>query len=393
MLDLFPLSVWSNPSLKWLDPSAGVGFFMIFVYMRLMDGLKKWEPNSKKRSIHIISSMLYMVEINPTNCNLCKTIFGANLKLICGDFLADFKIDKRDDISFDCIVGNPPFQDDVAVNSRGSRINGGKNKLYERIFLKAYTMLNSDGIITFVTPDNIFSGNGQEAYRILQEGNVEFVSFNPSNQLYFPGIQQYICYFIFCKIDKIDKIDKIETVIETSDTNKIKIKLKNRPVNPVRNWSLKTERLITQFVSIKKNNVRYNRGKRVGSYRGKKYPIIYTPSKTLYTNKLELASGWGQKKAILYSMSVDLKFKMDYIGNVGAGPNTFIIPFNTISEGKHLEKFLNSDEYKTLALATKTSRQYLKISLIEHLCLEKIMMKSKTRKHNNKHNNKTRKHF
>lgn len=48
MLDLFPKSVWSNSKLTWLDPSVGVGFFMIYVYIRLMDGLKKWEPNEKK---------------------------------------------------------------------------------------------------------------------------------------------------------------------------------------------------------------------------------------------------------------------------------------------------------------------------------------------------------
>jgi hypothetical protein len=37
MLDLFPKSVWSNPTLKWLDPATGIGFFMILVYQRLMN--------------------------------------------------------------------------------------------------------------------------------------------------------------------------------------------------------------------------------------------------------------------------------------------------------------------------------------------------------------------
>ena len=64
MLDLFPSKVWSNYNLKWLDPSVGSGFFMIFVYLRLMKGLKKIVSNDKKRSDHIISKMLYMVEIN-----------------------------------------------------------------------------------------------------------------------------------------------------------------------------------------------------------------------------------------------------------------------------------------------------------------------------------------
>jgi len=120
MLDLFPKSVWSNSKLTWLDPSVGVGFFMICVYIRLMDGLKKWEPNEKKRSKHIIENMLYMVELNKKNCDICKSIFGTNVRLICGDFLGDLKFHSRDDISFDCIVGNPPFQDDYGLSRAGS---------------------------------------------------------------------------------------------------------------------------------------------------------------------------------------------------------------------------------------------------------------------------------
>ena len=72
---------------------------------------------------------------------------------------------------------------------------------------------------------------------------------------------------------------------------------------------------------------------------------------------------------------------MDYSGKFGVGPNTFFIPFNTNIEGKKLEHFLNSEDYKTLALATKTTRQYLKIAFIEHLKLTKITgQNSKTRK-------------
>ena len=123
-----------------------------------------------------------------------------------------------------------------------------------------------------------------------------------------------------------------------------------------------------------------------------KYPVIFTDNKNIQTNNLKLAPGFGQKKAILFSISPDLAFKMDYSGKFGAGPNTFYIPFNTITEGKKLEQFLNSEDYKTLALATKTSRQYLKIAFIEYLKLTKIMSHSKTKKRKIQNYNKTRKH-
>ena len=67
-----------------------------------------------------------------------------------------------------------------------------------------------------------------------------------------------------------------------------------------------------------------------------------------------------------------------------------------------LEKFLKSKDYITLALATKTSRQFLKIAFIEHLKLTNLQTKNNsnsnknfTRKNTNKKRtlkNITRKH-
>ena len=386
MLDLFPKSVWTNHKLTWLDPSVGAGFFMICVYMRLMNGLKKWEPNEKKRSKHIIQNMLYMVELNKKNCDICKSIFGQNFNLICGDFLDDLHFQGRDDISFDCIVGNPPFQDDYGLSDTGRRINGGKNKLYERIFLKSFTLLKNGGYLSFVVPDNIFAGNGSLAYQTILQNTIPFVSFNPSNQSFFHKIQQPVCYFILHKINKSGS-----TTIEHNDKLTFKIKLQDRPVNPIRNWTPLTEKLINKFVSNERNNVSYNRGKSLKSYTGNKYSVIFTPSKTLQTNNTKLAPGIGIKKAIIFSISPDLAFKMDYSGQFGVGPNTFFIPFDTNIQGKKLEKFLNSKDYKTLALATKTTRQYLKIAFIEHLKLTTIFGNNNTRKHIKKQHNKTQK--
>jgi hypothetical protein len=391
ILDLFPKSVFTNPNLKWLDPAVGAGFFMILVYQRLMIGLSEWEANIKKRSDYIIGNMLYMVEINRSNCNICKNFFGPKINLICKDFLSEFHFPKLLEMRFDCIIGNPPFQDDFGLTDTGKRILGGKNKLYERFFIKSYSLLKEGGYLSFLVPDNLFSGNGSDSYQILLKNNVPFISFNPSIQYYFPGIQQTICYFLMKKINTNTSL----TVVESGDTNKIKIQLQNRPVNPVKLWTSKTEGLVNKFVSLKRNQVVYNRGKSLNLYKGNKFPIIYSPSKTLYTNKHELATGLGKKKAVIYAISTDYSFKMDFTGNMGSGPNTFYIPFQTVSEGKRLEQFLKSEDYKLLVSSTKTNRKYLKIALIEYLKFDKIMhnstKKTKKRKHNN--NSKTKKNL
>jgi hypothetical protein len=373
MLDLFPKNIWSDPSLKWLDPSVGAGFFMIYVYLRLMKGLEKWEKNPSIRSTHILTNMLYMVELNPKNCKICKKLFGPNSNIFCKDFL---KYDSK--LSFDCIVGNPPFQDNYeSQKTTKTRINGGKNKLYERILVKCIDLLTKTGYLSFVVPDNLFSGNSSISYNAVLQNTVSFVSFNPKNEKYFKKIQQPVCYFL---LQKKPSTKDFLTTIEYDDEYRFQLSLKDRPVNPIRNWTLKTEKLINQFVSSKRNNVVYNRGKSIQSYKGTKFPIIYNATKTLRTNNVKLSSGYGIKKAIIFSISPNLEFKMDFKGNVGAGPNTFYVPFETKEEGKLLEKFLKSEEYKTLALATKTTRQYLKIAFLQYLDFDKIFKKKRLTK-------------
>jgi Eco57I restriction-modification methylase len=318
------------------------------------------------------------------------------LNLISTDFLSDFSFDKRSDnkrkkklqlhLYFDYIVGNPPFHDDFGQSSKGKRINGGKNKLYERIFIKSYDLLKDKGSIAFIVPDNIFAGNTSAAYKILINNDVPIVSFQRDSRVFFPGIQQPFCYFLMNKGNNKKINTKIsKTMIETdndndTDTNtntnnneRFEVVLKDRPVNPVRNWTPYTEKLVTTFVSNKRNKVVYNRGKALTEYKGTKYPIIYTASQKLATGDKELAVGWGQPKAVLFLISPTFAFEMDYKGRYGVGPNTLYIPFDAVSQGKKIERFLNSEEYKVLADATQTSRQYLKIALIEYLLLDKIV--------------------
>lgn len=372
MLDQFPTSCWSNPDLKWLDPCCGTGNFLVHVYQRLIAGLEKAFPNVSKRRSHIIENMLFMFELNKKNCDICRQLFGQNANIECMDFLEYNK-----DTVFDCIVGNPPFQDDSTVGG-----TGGKSKLYERIFMKSLTILKDDGYLSFLVPDNMLSGNGNVGYNELIKYDVQFVSFNSDIQTYFKGIQQYICYFLMRKTvvkrhttTIVEQRDK-----NTNNTTVFTTHLLDRPVNPVRNWTTYVEKLIKKYMSSTKNNSVYNRGKQLSLYNGTTYSLIYTSSKKIRTNKLELAPGINIKKAVIFAISPNLEFEMDYTGKYGVGPNTFYIPFQTVAQGRHLEAFLKSDHYKLLALACKTSRQFLKIGFIEHLNLHKIMDFNNTNK-------------
>ena len=384
VLNLLPANVWTNQNLRWLDPCAGSGNFLAIVYIRLMNGLKSWQPNEAKRSSHIIKNMLYFCEIDKANSALIKKmvskIIGSKVavNLLVGDFLSDSKQNKefvKD--GFDIIVGNPPFQDDPTIINENKRIIGHKNKLYERILDKCLDILLDNGHLGFITPNNLFAGNSSAVYKRIVTDNKLAVSSIVFEKKPFPGVQQLFCYFLINKFVKSNKISK------TTINNDFTTTLLDRPINPVMNWTNKVELLVKKYISnTVKNGAKYVRGKSVGDYVGNKYKLIYKPDGAkLGTNSLEMAPGYGVKKVVIFAISPSLQFEADFDGKFGVGPNTFFIPIASINEGKKLVKFLESDEYKELALACKTTRQFLKIGFIEHLNLNKIYNKgNKTRK-------------
>ena len=156
MLDKLPNDVWIDKSLKWFDPCSGMGNFPVAIYLRLMNTLKPYIINDKKRKQHILENMLYMSELNKKNVFITKLIFDMknelNLNLYEGDtftlkFKDEFKIDK-----FDIIIGNPPYQKE---NKKNSSARGGKNScLYLDFVNLSLDLLNQNGFLLFIHPQN-----------------------------------------------------------------------------------------------------------------------------------------------------------------------------------------------------------------------------------------------
>ncbi len=196
MLDKLPKEVWENKNFKWLDPCVGMGNFMIAVYLRLMEGLKKELPDEKKRKKHILEKMIYMCELNKKNCYIVKQIFNLNneykINLYEGDYLK-LDNDKKFNIkNFNIIIGNPPYQEDGAT---------GDNKLYLSFIKKSLDILIDNGLLLFITPSNI------KNYITCQNKNrdyidnlyeIKYLAINTPNK-YFPNISTYFAYFLLKK--------------------------------------------------------------------------------------------------------------------------------------------------------------------------------------------------
>ena len=103
MLDLIPAKYFKNPDLIWLDPCCGRGYFMMVLYKRLFSSLSATFPEPQKRHNHIITKMIYMIEINSHYIPLLKKIFGEKSNIYNSNFLT------FQQISPNFIIGNPPY--------------------------------------------------------------------------------------------------------------------------------------------------------------------------------------------------------------------------------------------------------------------------------------------
>ena len=383
-----PLEFWRDPETKWLDPANGIGNFP-FVAFHMLDyqlkhhgtkGSKEWNDDERRK--HIIGNMLYMIEIDRGNVNTAVKIFrqlvpGLTPNVLCANTLSlkDADIQKHFGVSkFHVIMGNPPFQDDPdRPNKRGEEVKkaaprkGGQGKLYERFTIRMLEMLVPNGVLGFVTPDNIFSGTGLKTYTQLLKYNVRLINLADIQVRHFKGvIGQSVCYFL------VENTERGENTTILSKSGAFETLLKPRPINPVREWTADTDAFIDTYISSEKNGFEYNRGGSATDYTGGKYEVIYTPTTILSTDDLSLAPGHGKAfKVVLFESKPKASAVYDADGKYGVGPHTFYYIADSDENGKKITEFTKTPEYMKILNLTLTS-QYLKSSLVQHLNLDFI---------------------
>lgn len=152
LLKLLPENIWTNPNLKWLDPGAGVGNIMIYIYFKLMKNLKI--KNEEKRRKHILENMLFFIEIKDEYVNEIKEIFCYDkyeLNIHNGSFV---KMNIEEDntniydneLFFDIIVTNPPYQ-------KPNKDGGSSAKpLYHLFIDRSLEILKEGGYLVAIHP-------------------------------------------------------------------------------------------------------------------------------------------------------------------------------------------------------------------------------------------------
>lgn len=207
-LDMIPEELFLNENLKWLDPGSGTGNFSICIFKRLMFSLKDKIPDIKKRKKHIITNMLFMVEINIENIEILKNIFGENANIYHHDYLTWDGSGNR----FDIIIGNPPFNNDgfkkVPTNLKISKLNDG-NTIWTSFVKHSFQLLEKKGYLSMIVPAIWLKPDKAKIYDLLTKYKIhKLKSFTntQTNQLFHGQAQTPSSIFLLQNIPTDNKL-------------------------------------------------------------------------------------------------------------------------------------------------------------------------------------------
>lgn len=244
VLDMLPASIWSDPTITFLDPAAKSGVFLREIAKRLIDGLEDVYPDLEERLEHIYKKQLFGIALTELTSLLsrrslyCSKYPNSKYSVVkfeepegnvrfkniehewvggrckyCGVAQVDYKrdsaleqyayefihVDNLDEVmnmKFDVIVGNPPYQ----LGSNDERSNSRDKPIYN-LFIEQAKKLNPRYLVMIVPARWMTSGLGLTNFRrtMLQDKRIMSIVDYPVASEVFPGVEIKggVCYFLW----------------------------------------------------------------------------------------------------------------------------------------------------------------------------------------------------
>ena len=367
MTDILPEDVFSNKDLRWLDPGCGRGYFSIYVYHRLLKGLSKVILDEEERKKHILSNMLFMVELNPEHNQELIDYFPYPIQLKTEDFL-----ESHYDFEFDIVLGNPPFNfggiKKVPTNQEKKKKSDGITVWHEFI-KKSIALLKKKGLLLFITPSIWMKTDRANIYDYMTQFKLHKIrcySNTEMNQLFKGEAQTPSCFFL------LEKTETDKTVMLYDDTKQtyIPYHLNSEKIIPVFGVSLINTILPYTLkygcMDVKKTNLP---SKKIGFSEMKSEKFKYENIKTCFQKdfKPEFIKMYSDQpcpfyretKIIMAHGMYGLPF-VDEAGKYGiANRDKYVITGYNIDDLHRIKLFLSTNFARILFKATRYRMMFL----------------------------------
>ena len=202
MLDLFDPVVFTQPHKRWLDIGAGRGYFSLVLFDRLNKGLAAILPETAARQQHILSDMLFLVELKDTNVAFLRELFGPTANILHADFCSATTLLPE----MDYVIGNPPYNSHgmkkVPTNQTQKKKEDGET-VWVKFIMKSLTLLKAEtGQLCVIIPSLWLKPDKANLHSLLMAYQIEKIhclSGNQTNKLFKGAAQTPTCYFLLTK--------------------------------------------------------------------------------------------------------------------------------------------------------------------------------------------------
>ena len=302
ILDLFPQEIFSDPSIKFLDPACKSGVFLREIAKRLIVGLEATIPDLKARVDHIFHEQLYGISVteltsllsrrgvycskfpngeysvsrfetadgNIRYCHSSHTwknkrciLCGANqeqydrpdgLENYAYEFIHKLKPEEIFGMKFDVIISNPPYH----LSDGGGGSGKSATPIYQKFVTQALKL--NPRYMAMIIPSRWFSGGkGLDDFReqmLNDERICKIVDYADSKDCFSSGVDipGGICYFLWqedhqgeCTVTNVLKHGEKDTTVRPLNEYPTFIR-QNKAVSIVKKVLSKQERLMSEYV-------------------------------------------------------------------------------------------------------------------------------------------------